>query len=133
MPICWVLNWAGRLVNPYLRRAGETNANTKSHKRAKKQEKEIATRIGGKLVPRSGAGDTKGDCRIRGILRIEAKTTKHKSFSITQEMLDKIEEAATETGEMPVIVVEFNEGGRKVREIAVCPTYVLDALCAPKG
>lgn len=117
--------------NPFLRRlaAENANANGKSHKRSKRQEREIAKRIGGNLVPRSGAGDIKGDCRLKGVLRVEAKTTGNRSFSVTLDMIDKIEEAATSAGEMPVIIIEFHNNGRKMKEVAVCPTYVLDALC----
>lgn len=65
--------------------------------------------------------------RVKGILRVEAKTTKNKSFSVTLDMIQKIENAATMAGEMPVLVVEFTDGfGRKLGEVAVCPTYVLD-------
>lgn len=97
---------------------------TPSHFRSKKQEREIATR----LVPRSGAGETKGDVRVKGVLRIECKTTKNKSFPVTLEMIQKIEEAAVSTGEMPAIVVEFNRDGKKIAEVAVVPVYVLNEL-----
>ncbi len=56
--------------SPFLRRLaakGNPNSNTASHKRAKKQEQEVAKRLGGRLVPRSGAGDIKGDCRLKGV------------------------------------------------------------------
>lgn len=44
-------------------------------------------------------------------------------------MIQKIEDAAVLSGEMPVIVVEFNDGcGRKLKEVAIVPTYVLDML-----
>lgn len=99
-----------------------------SHRRAPKQEKEIAKRIGGRTTLASGSRAEKGDCRKKGIIRVECKTTSHKSFSITLEMIDKIEEAALSGDEMPVILVEFNSGGRKIREVAVVPSYVLDML-----
>lgn len=92
-------------------------------------EKEIATRIGGRITPGSGNKDVKGDVRLKRVVRIEAKTTKNKSFSVTLDMLQKIEDAALPCDELPVLIVEFNDGnGRKVREIAVVPTYVLDSL-----
>lgn len=83
----------------------------------------------GKLIPGSGAGATKGDVRIPKVMRIECKTTKNKSFSVTMEMIDKIEAAALGAGEIPAIVVEFNDGhGRKLKEIAIVPTYMLDRM-----
>jgi hypothetical protein len=102
---------------------------TASHRRAPKQERELAKRVGGKLTPASGARDVKGDVRVKGVLRIEAKTTKNASFSVSLDMIRKIEEAAALSAELPVIIVEFNDGnGNKLKEIAICPTYVIDQL-----
>lgn len=115
--------------NYFLRRTKRTSNITKSHKRAKRQEREIANRLGGKLTPASGAKDVKGDVRIKGVARIECKTTKHRSFSVTLDMVDKLEEEAALTGELPVFVIEFNDGeGRRLKELVVCPSYVLDSL-----
>lgn len=48
-------------------------------------------------------------------------------------MFHTLEEAATLSGEMPVIVVEFiTEMGKPIAELAVCPTYLLDGLCENK-
>lgn len=97
-----------------------------SHVRSKKQEREIAAR----LVPRSGAGEVKGDVRIKNVVRVECKTTKNKSFSVTLDMVKVLEDAAVSTGEMPAIIIEFNDGrGRRISELAVVPTYVLNELC----
>lgn len=115
--------------NPFLVREARVKNLTPSHRRAKKQEKELAKRVGGALTPASGARHQKGDVRKKGVLRIEAKTTKHSSFSVTLEMLEKIETASSLGGELPVIIIEFNDGnGRKLKEVAVCPTYVIDEL-----
>lgn len=87
-------------------------------------------RVKGRLTPASGSREQKGDVRLKGQLRIEAKTTKHKSFAVSLDMFHKLEESALSTGEMPVIVVEFiTEDGKPIAELAVCPTYVLDGLC----
>jgi len=100
-----------------------------SYRRSRKQEKALATRLGGKVTPASGSKDEKGDVRVKGVFRIEAKTTKHKSFSVTLDMLRQIEDAASLSGELPIIVIEFiNEQGRPLKEVAVVPTYVLDSL-----
>lgn len=96
-----------------------------SHVRAKEQEREVAKR----LVPRSGAGDVKGDVRVRNVIRIECKTTKNASFSVTLDMVRKIEDAAVAAGEMPAIIVEFNDGnGNKLHELAVVPVYAINEL-----
>lgn len=116
-------------TNWFMERAERTRNLSKSHRRAPKQEREVAHRVGGRVTPASGARDVKGDVRVKGVLRIECKTTKNKSFSVTQEMLDKIEEAACSGGELPIMVIEFiDDRGRKIRDVAVCPTYVLDEL-----
>lgn len=113
----------------YLKRPKIKNGVSWSHLRSKKQEKELSERIGGRRVPASGSREEKGDVRKRGVLRIEAKTTQNKSFSVTLDMVDKIESAALACGELPIIVVEFNDGsGNKLREIVVCPSYVLQDI-----
>ena len=99
-----------------------------SHARAPKQEKELAKRVGGKTVRGSGSGKEKGDVRLHRVCRIEAKTTNKNSFSVTREMIEKIETAAMCHGELPVLIVEFNDTGRKVAEVAVTPTWVLDLI-----
>jgi hypothetical protein len=103
---------------------------TVAHRRAKSQEKRIALRGGGARVPGSGSGDQKGDVKkFNGILRIECKNTANKSFSVTQKMLDSIEEAALPNGELPAIVIEFiDHTGKLLRDCAVVPLYVLDSI-----
>lgn len=113
----------------FLRRANGVPGNTRSHKRSKGQEESLAQRLGGRRTPASGAKSEKGDVRVKGIVRIEAKTTKNKSFSVTLEMIRKIEEAALASAEMPAMVIEFiNELGQPIAEVAVVPTYVLQSL-----
>lgn len=119
----------GGVRNPFLDRLERTKNLTKSHKRAPKQEREIAKRTNGRLVPASGAKHTKGDVRLKGIARIECKTTKHKSFSVTLEMAEKLEEEAALAGELPIFVIEFiDANGKKIKDLVVCPMYVLDSL-----
>lgn len=113
----------------FISEAGGVAGRSPSHKRAPRQEAELARRVGGRVTPGSGSKSLKGDVRLKRVVRIEAKTTKNKSFSVTQEMVRKIEEAALPFDELPVIIVEFNDGrGRKLSEIAVCPTYVLQEI-----
>jgi Holliday junction resolvase len=131
------------MPNPYAEALGLPTKETKagkprkkllnaSQKRAKKQEKEQAQVLRAQRVVASGSGVEKGDVRKRGLLRLECKTTKHASFSVTREMVRKIEEAALSSGEMPAIVVEFNDNGKKVMEVAVVPLYALQEICQVK-
>lgn len=94
--------------------------------RAPKQEQECASKIGGRVTKQSGAGKyEKGDVRLKDLLRIECKTTGNKSFSVTVDIIDKIEDAACAGGELPVIEVEFNLYGKTVY---VVPEWALQSL-----
>ncbi len=105
----------------------------KSYWRSKKQEREIAKNIGGKVTPASGSKSIKGDARLKGIIRLECKTTKNKSFSITLDMIEKIEQAALSADEIPAIVLEYNDGdGKKIKDVAIIPTYALYELLERK-
>lgn len=117
-------------THPYLRKM-EARANlSNSHKRSKKQEQSIAVLLKATRTPASGSRDVKGDVRKKRVIRIEAKTTKNKSFSVTLDMVRKIQDAAAGGAEMPAIVVEFNDGfGRAICEVAIVPTYVLNEIC----
>ena len=108
------------------KRLGGGSMTSASHRRSREQEKEAAARLGGRITKASGAGAfEKGDVRVKGLLRVEAKTTKHKSFSVTGEMLDKIEQQAVMAGEFPAMEIEIEGGARRVY---VVPTWVLDDL-----
>lgn len=111
---------------PVPKRLGGGSKLNASQRRSKVQERETAKRIGGRVTKQSGGGlFEKGDVRLKGICRIEAKTTKHKSFSVTSAMLDKIEQQATITGEIPAMEIEIEGGARRVY---VIPTWALDGL-----
>lgn len=117
-------------MGAFLKRLERTANLSNSHRRAVKQEKEVAKRVRGRTTPASGSRDTKGDVRVMRKARIECKTTKNKSFSVTLDMIRKIEDAGVQAGELPVLLVEFTDGfGRKVAEVAVVPSYVLDDIC----
>ena len=109
---------------------GKTKYQTVAHKRSPQQELELAIRGMGKLTPGSGNKTHKGDVKLYNkAFRIEAKCTKHKSFSVTRAMIEKIEDASLPNGELPAIVIEFlDDDGNPVGEVAVVPTYVLDSL-----
>ena len=101
----------------------------KAYWRARKQEKEVAKRFSGNLISGSGAGFVKGDVRIHGVARIECKTTSAKSFSVTKEMLAKIEDASLACDEVPILVIEFLDiKGIKESDVAVIPMWALDKL-----
>lgn len=100
-----------------------------AYRHSKKQETSLASRVKGSKVPGSGSGMQKGDVRVSGVLRIEAKATAAKSFSVTMDMINKIENAAASSSELPVIAIDFiSAEGKVLKQVCVCPLYVLDRL-----
>ncbi len=102
-----------------------------AQRHSKKQESFWATELGAKKVKSSGAGCgiEKGDVRFKGVLRLENKCTQAKSFRLTTEMVQKIEDAALQSGELPAIEIEFIDSkGNILYSVAVVPTYVLEHL-----
>lgn len=112
----------------------DTEKGPPAYRHSKKQEKSLASRLKGSLVPGSGSGLVKGDVRVQGVIRVEAKATSYRSFSVTLDMIDKIESAAASGGELPVIAIDFiGEDGKVIKQVCVCPSYVLDALVDRDG
>ncbi|QSY98690.1 hypothetical protein J2J97_31970 (plasmid) [Rhizobium bangladeshense] len=100
-----------------------------AHNRAPFQEREIAKRVGGNVTKASGAQGEKGDARVRGVVRIEAKTTSNKSFSVTREIIEKIEAAALGAGEVPYLEIELlGQDGKPTHRVAVLPVWGIDML-----
>ncbi len=113
-------------MNTYVERSERKASQGKAYWRSRKQEKQVAKSLSGRTVAQSGAGKQKGDVRVSGRVLIECKCTEKKSFSITKEMLDKIEMAALNNAEVPAIVVEFL--GPPARSVAVVPLWVLEQI-----
>lgn len=100
-------------------------APTPSHARSREQEKGLAKQIGGVRVKASGAGVEKGDVRLKNFVRIEAKTTKNKSFSVTEELVEKLEDSVLGSGEVPLFHIEILSGAKKC---IVMPEWALDLI-----
>lgn len=105
-----------------------------SHKAAPAHEAASAKRLGGRLTAGSGSKTEKGDIRVNGIMRVECKGTINKSFSVTRDMLTKLEAAAAARNEIPAYEIRFLDpkSGACVAEYAVVPTHVLDLLVKVK-
>lgn len=100
-----------------------------AHSYAPKQEKKLAEKLGGKVVKGSGCGFDKGDVRIKGVVRIECKSTERNSFSVTDKIIRKIEDAATSAGELPFIQIDFITPQGKIKNsVVVCPLWVLNSI-----
>mgnify|MGYP003627942925 CR=1 FL=1 len=106
----------------------ERDKRSPAHKRAPRQEAEVAKRTGSKLTAGSGNQTTKGDCRKRGVVRIECKTTSAKSFSVTMDTINKLETAAAISNELPILVIEFLKGGKPWRSVCVTTEELLDRV-----
>lgn len=115
-------------MNRFLAKEEQIEKQSKAYWRAKGHERQTAKRLGGKLVKGSGSGTEKGDVRIRGVARIECKTTGAKSFSVTASMMEKIENAAMSSDEVPAICVEFLSTLWFSKEVAVIPMWALQRL-----
>jgi len=96
-----------------------------AHARSRAQEKALARRVGGQVTKGSGSGDERGDVRLRGVVRLEAKTTKNASFSVTTALIDKLEAAVLGAGEVPIMEIELLLGARTV---IVMPAWALDDI-----
>lgn len=115
--------------NPYLHRSADKEKQSVAYWRSFKQEEIVAKRLGAKKTRGSGSGKKKGDLYIDSVARIECKTTQRNSFSVTQDMLDKITNAAIGCDEIPAIVVEFIDGaGKRKNEVAVIPMWAFEVL-----
>lgn len=107
----------------------QDNRRSAAHRRAPKQERELAARLNGTPTRGSGSGVDKGDVK-HTVLRIECKCTERASFTVTRDMLEKIERAAAENRQWPAIHVEIVEPGtgRILKSFAILPAYVLDEI-----
>ena len=102
-----------------------TRRKTPAHRRAPEQEKAAARRINGMTVKGSGSGFMKGDARRIGLVRIECKTTRHMSYRIRRQEIEKLEAAVFGAGEIPVMEIELDLG--KTR-FYIVPAWAMDDL-----
>lgn len=110
-------------------RREQQSGRSPAHVRSKHQEEGIAKRLGGRATLASGALSEKGDVRVRRAVRVEAKTTTKKSFSVNLDMLRKIENAALTSDEFPAMEIEFlRKDGKPIGAVAVVPVYVLEMM-----
>lgn len=98
------------------------SASRENRRRSKRQEKQIAAAVGGRVQPGSGSiPGMKGDVVRKGDLRIEAKfTTNSKQYILRLDTMYKIASEA-QGDEVPAVIVHFLDklSGRPVEELAV--------------
>ncbi len=83
-----------------------------TNKRADRQEKGIAKRLGGKQQPRSGAGPWRKHDVDQGDFLIEAKYTDAKSMTIKLADWEILRRRARTEGKLPMYHIEM--GGRRL-------------------
>ena len=98
---------------------------------ATQQEAKLARRLGGRVTKGSGNQDDKGDVVVPEVVRVECKTTEQKSYGLTLYDVNKIEVAARNTNELPVLVIQWTDPrGKVLGEVAVLRTRDLDDVIA---
>lgn len=117
-----------RSQNPLLDRAEHRAKQSKAYHASRGLESKLAKDVGGRRTTGSGNKNEKGDVRLSGVLRIEHKATGNKSFSVTRDMLEKIELAARGCDEIPILVVEFLDSRGNSTGIKVAVTPFQDIL-----
>lgn len=94
-----------------------TNDNHDKYRRSRKQEDRIASKIGGRRIPRSGGlkwskyevnnGTTADGDLANADFHVEHKRTDKKSISIKKEWLDKIRAGAFKNCKDPALIITF--------------------------
>jgi len=92
------------------------NPNQERARRSNKQERRVASELGGRRIRNSGgarwskhdSGTDDGDVATPEF-HIEHKRTDNKSMSIKREWLDKVKEGARKFGKDPAVVLTFED------------------------
>ena len=107
----------------------------KLRKLVKRQERNLASHIGGRPTPSSGSGAVKGDAQTRKnrinetLILAEAKLTTKKSISLKLEWLTKVLGYAQQDGRYPLLEIEFVElSGKSHGKFYVAPEYLMNEL-----
>jgi hypothetical protein len=113
----------------FLRAVRGQSTQSQGYRRAPKQEKEGAKRLGGFRTFASGSLSQKGDVTVPDVARVEYKCTGNKSFPVTPEMLDKITKAGIANNQIPFIEIEFLDNvGKTKSRMAVISAQELEIL-----
>ncbi len=104
------------VVVPFLMRDGAEAAVRKkksNHRKPKAHEKKVATALGGRKQPGSGAFDDKADVQKHGggfPLLVECKRTSgQKSIRLEAEWLSKVTQEAHARGSYPALSIQFDD------------------------
>jgi len=77
-----------------------------------------------RAVRGSGAGREKGDVRGVGLFRLECKTTKNRSYSLTRDMIEKVEASVTAgSTEIPYMEIVVDDQSHDPKTCLVFPGW----------
>jgi hypothetical protein len=92
------------------------NENHERARRSNKQERRVASKLGGRRIRNSGGarwskhdGSTDGGDVATPEFHVEQKTTKKASMSLKREWLGKVREGARKFGKDPAVVITFDD------------------------
>lgn len=106
---------------------------SRPQKKGREFEKRLKKEGGGKRMPGSGAGVLKHDYEENGWL-IEAKSTKHRSFSVKAELMQSIKREAAMRGLLPRLEIELDNGQNQRDIYIVVPkSTFIQLLPEPPG
>lgn len=99
---------------------------------SQQQETDAARRFGGRRRgsarkfrgDENASGGQRADVHVPGFARIECKTTKHRSFRVTADMLAKLAEATFGSDEIGFLEVEIQGVGR----VYVIPDWAMERI-----
>lgn len=123
----------GPVIRMPKRLGGKTeNAN---QRKGRAHEAQSVKLHGGRAVRGSGAGREKGDVRRVGVARIECKTTKNRSFSVTRELIEKVEASISiGSSEIPFMEIRVDDQSADPKTCYVFPSWagpmIVEALAA---
>lgn len=102
-----------------------------SHAHAPKQEAGLVSSINARLVKASGSGYEVGDVRVKGVIRIDCKSTINNSYSLKAETMEHLQMAAMQDGEVPALQLDFlTTDGEVEQRLAIIPLWALEQLIA---
>jgi hypothetical protein len=90
----------------------------KPQRDARRQENQVASRLGGRVTPASGSGGIKNDVRSPE-WSVEIKSTSKKSYPVKEEDFDRAEKQALADGRRAAFVIAFLTPGKKPRRLVL--------------
>ena len=101
-----------------------------AHAHAPYQERALAKKLGGRVTPGSGNGAEKGDVRNFRFVRAECKCTAHDSFSVTRDILFKLDKLGMTTEEIPFMEIKLgiDSQGKHKAAFVVMPAWFIDIV-----